>query len=1172
MKNDPGKAPEEKSGVAKREEGVLAFWHTNNVFKKSEEKPAPKGEYVFYDGPPFATGLPHYGHLLASTIKDAIPRYQSMRGHRVVRKWGWDCHGLPLENEIEKELGLTTKRDIESLGIAKFNEAARDAVLRYADDWKKIIPRMGRWVDMESDYKTMDTSYTESVWWVFKTLYDKKSIYQGFKSMHLCPRCGTTLSNFEVNQGYKDTTDISVYVGLKLKDEQDTSLIVWTTTPWTLPGNMAAAVNKDVEYVTVEKKDEGGLTRFIVAKDKLKDVFGDDEYTIVDTYKGEELIGKSYIPPFDYYKDKNIEHKENAWKVYHADYVSVEDGTGVVHLAPAFGEEDLVLAQQEDIPVVHHVTPEGVFAQEVSDFAGMFAKPKDDPLATDIEIIKALSARGALFKKQKVTHSYPFCWRCDTPLLNYATSSWFVRVTDFKDKLVSENKKVGWIPKDVGTHRFGNWLENARDWAISRSRYWGAPLPVWLNEKEEKVRVMGSVEDLKKYIASSGNTYFMMRHGEAVHNTKNTLNAKDSVENPVTEEGRKQVYEAAKLFNGKSIDLIIHSPLQRTRETAELLASELKLPGSQLREDARLTEVNVGLFEGKTIDEYHAFFADSRERMSKRPEGGENWGEVKRRVSEVLYELEREYKDKKILIISHNGPLEMIQAGALGYDVDQCGEAIKDNRFDMSVGEVRKLPFIPLPHNTLFELDLHRPYIDEITLIDTDGSELKRIPDVFDCWFESGSMPYGQQHYPFENTDVFEPKSGWFKRAKGYPADFIAEGMDQTRGWFYSLIVLGVGLFGHSPYKNVIVNGLVLAEDGRKMSKRLKNYPDPAYILNTYGADALRYYLLSSPIVRGEDLNFSEKGVDEVMKKLLVRLENVYSFYALYVEDGTVPQSVASKNILDQWILSRLNELTLEITGAMERYELDRATRPIGLFIDDLSTWYIRRSRERFKSNDVEDRAHALETTRTVLMGLSKVMAPFMPFYAEALYQELKKEDDLESVHLCEWPEAGKSNKEALEDMAVVRRLVSLGLEARAKAGTKVRQPLAELKVRSEKLKGKMKLLELIEDEVNVKKISFDTSLSEEVELDTELTDELRQEGLVRDLIRRIQQFRKENDLTPQEKVAIIIDTDEHLKEAFVGAKTEIMNATLLSDLTFGFVEGEKETVDGHPFAFSLSK
>ncbi len=1159
---------DKEKSVSLREKDILDFWKENRIFEKSDKKSAPKGEFIFYDGPPFATGLPHYGHILAGTIKDVIPRYKTMCGYRVSRRWGWDCHGLPLENEIEKELGLKNKRDIEKLGVEKFNEAARKAVLRYADDWRKIIPRMGRWVDMDRDYKTMDSSYTESVWWIFNALNKKGLVYEGNKSMHLCPRCGTTLSNFEVAQGYRDIVDFAVTVKLKLSGEENRFILVWTTTPWTLPGNMAVAINKDAQYVIAEKDGE----ELIVAKDRVG-VLGDN-YSIKKEITGDSLVGVSYSPPFPYYVDKKIKNKDNAWKIYHASYVSLEDGTGAVHIAPAFGAEDMELSLKCDIPLIHHVTEDGVFSSDVTDFAGMPVKPKDTEeekdkhQSADIEIIKYLAHKELLFKKEKITHSYPHCWRCFTPLLNYASSSWFVKVSSFREKLVSENEKIKWVPRDIGEKRFGNWLKGARDWAVSRSRYWGAPIPVWKNKETGSTVFIESLDELKKYTKKSGNKYLLMRHGEALFNTKNTLNAELSVENPLTKTGKDTVRAVAKKLEGKKIDMVVYSPLQRTRETAEALVGLLGLSKDILKEDSRLKEVTFGEFEGKSINEYHSFFQFTHERMIVRPKGGETWTEVKSRVMEVLYEFDEKYKDKTILIVSHNGPIQMMQAGAYGYDISKSGEHIENNQFDLKTGEIRELSFVPIPHSTNYELDLHRPYIDEIDLVDTNGAPLKRVPYVFDCWFESGSMPYGQQHYPFENTDIFDPTSSWFKRSRGYPADFIAEGMDQTRGWFYSLIIIGTALFGKSPYRNVIVNGLVLTEDGTKMSKSLKNYPDPMDVIENYGADSLRYYLLSSPIVRGEDFAFSNKGVAEVMRKNIGRLSNVLSFYKIYA-DPSVTGKADSPNRLDQWIVARLNELIGDVTLGMERYELDKGTRPISFFIDDLSTWYLRRSRERFKGENEKDKKYALSTLRHVFVELSKVMAPSMPFFSEYLYLATKEESSPESVHLCKWPIEKKVNKVLLKEMAEARSLVSLGLEARDKVQIKVRQPLSLLTVK--KLSINSLDIPLVKEEINIKEIVEDKNIENEIVLDTLLTEELKDEGIARDFIRQVQVLRKAKGLTTEDTIELIVDTQtgKALIERF---QKEIQSKVLAKEIIFKETEGENVVLADHTFKISLEK
>ncbi|MFM2374358.1 MAG: hypothetical protein RLZZ234_353, partial [Candidatus Parcubacteria bacterium] len=1045
--NKEGATPE-KGKFALLEEQVLAKWTTENTFEASLAKESPEGPFTFYDGPPFATGLPHYGHLLQSTIKDAIPRYKTMRGFHVRRRWGWDCHGLPLENQIEEKLGIKTKREIEALGVGQFNYAARNAVMEYADIWKQVIPRLGRWVDMEDDYKTLDATYTESVWWSWKRLYEKGLAYEGFKSMHLCPRCGTTLSNFEVNQGYKDIKDIAVTVQLPLLDEAgeptDTSLLVWTTTPWTLPGNMAAAVHRDHDYVRAVVIHDNKSSRVIIAKEKVATL--GFPYEIEEEMKGSALMGKRYQPPFDYFKNRELEGKEKAWTIYHADYVTLESGTGAVHIAPAYGDDDLKLAHAAGIPVVHHVDHDGRFMPFVFDFAGMLVKPKDDDqtstthLEADIAVVRWLATTGKLLKKENITHSYPHCWRCDTPLLNYATTSWFVAVPKIKEALVAENNAVTWVPEHIGISRFGKWLENARDWAVSRQRYWGAPLPVWKHPETGAVHVLGSLQELVSHTKVSGNTYILMRHGEAESNARGVSSTKRESPNPLTETGKTQVRASAEKLLHRNIDLIVASPFERTRATAEIVAEVLGYDKDTIEYDDRLGEVQLGVLDGSTMEEYHAFIGDASNWGSKSPDGGESWNEVKRRAGSALYELERTVEGKTILIVAHNCPLRMMTAAAHGealdgaFDHDDEGKVFKN-------AEIREVSFVPLPHNEAYELDFHRPFIDEYPIFDAEGTRLVRVPDVFDCWYESGAMPFAQDHYPFENTTIVDPD----KRI-GFPADFIAESVDQTRGWFYSMMVLGTALFGVSPYKHVITNGLMLAEDGKKMSKKLKNYPDPTDILNRYGADTLRFYMLSSPIIKGEDLSFTEKHVAELARKNLGRLDNVLSFYELF--KGEVSHDVQidrSPHVLDAWMHARLNELVQEVTEGYESYELDKATKPVTDFIDDLSTWYLRRSRDRVKGEDMSDKGYALGSLRSVLRTLALVIAPTMPFYAEHLFMRVRTETDPISVHLADWPTQGVVNVELLLDMAEVRAVVTLALEERTKANIKVRQPLARL-------------------------------------------------------------------------------------------------------------------------------
>lgn len=1021
---------EQNEGFPQREENVLKFWQKEKIFEKSVKK----GEklYTFYDGPPFATGLPHYGHLLAGTIKDVVPRYKTMKGFSVPRRFGWDCHGLPIENEIEKSKELSGAGAIEAFGIANFNEECRSIVLRYTGEWKKTVDRMGRWVDFGNVYRTMDMPFMESVWWAFKQLFDQGLVYEGFKVMPFSMKLGTPLSNFEANLNYQEVDDPSLVVAFEMLKEKNTYFLAWTTTPWTLPSNLALMVGPEIDYVKVKSGDKF----YWLAEARVAAHFKEAP-EVVEKKKGKELAGKKYHPLFDFFADRD------AFRVITEEAVSTEDGTGIVHAAPAFGEMDFYACKREGIDIVCPIDSNGRFTDEVPAWKGVLVKDADK------EIAKEIKKKGLLFYQGTIRHRYPFCWRSDTPLIYKAVRTWFVAVEQFKDQLIEANQQITWMPAHIKEGRFGKWLENARDWAISRNRYWGTPIPLWKGSKGDLLAI-GSIAELE-----------------------------------------------------------------------------------------RLT--------GKKIH------------------------------------------------------------------------------------------------------DLHRHHIDDLTF-EKNGQTYQRIPEVFDCWFESGSMPYAQNHYPFEHKEKFE---------KVFPADFIAEGIDQTRAWFYTLTILGVALFKKPAFKNVIVNGIILAEDGNKMSKRLRNYPDPEIVIQKYGADAIRLYMLGSPAVKAEDLRFSEKGVEHVLRQVLIPFWNSFVFLSTYAKiyHFKPGKSTKPKELIDRWILSMTQKLIFEVESGMENYDLNRAVGPLIGFVDQLTNWYIRRCRSRFWADeDTPDRREAFQTLYDVLLTLTKVAAPFIPFLSDAIYRELKTDKMAESVHLCDFPvyDDNLRDEELEKEVEAAQAAVSLGHSLRKEHKLKVRQPLAKahLITSNQELLGSLKKqMHLIAEELNVKEVQLhsdetqfvqwlakpnfpilgkkigkliplaqkvmqgfnrkqiqtlahggnlkveiggesvelepqDVQIERKVKegiaagnegeltvaLDTALNDELLEEGLAREIVNKINSMRRDLDFAVTDRIHIVMQTTPRVENCFAKYKNYITHEVLAVDVKFGKCEGTLCDLNGEETLIQIDK
>jgi len=1178
------------------EKEQIKFWNENKIFEKSVEQNSKNEKFVFFDGPPFANGLPHYGHILGTSLKDAVTRYWSMKGYYTPRVNGWDCHGLPVEYEIEKNLEISGHKEITKFGIDKFNSTCRASVFKYTEQWEALLERLGRWLDLENGYATLQNDYMESIWWVFNSIWEKGLVYKGLRPMHICPRCETPLSNFEVTQGYKDITDLSTTAKFELIDEPNTFILAWTTTPWTLPANQGLAMNPDIEYIKVYH--EG--SNYVVAKNLCETVFKDKEYELVGNFNQKEWENKKYKPLFDYYEGKD----DRNYVICLADFVSLESGTGIVHVAGGFGEDDYNLVKQKGMHPLLNIGMDGIYFDEVKDFAGKFVKGQDQ------NINKHLEEKGLLFKQENYRHSYPHCWRCDTPLLNYSLAAWFIEVTKIQDKLIKNNKQINWQPSHIREGRFGKWLENVRDWNVSRNRFWGCPMPIW-ESKSGKQICASSVKTLRD-LSKDGNKLFIVRHGEAEHNLLKITSSDQSNARDLSEKGESQILDQASKLKDKKIDIIYHSPFHRTTQTAEILAKELGI--KKLISDKRLQEFQIGSLDGaacKSVDlELNAASSDFY--IHKIGGKGESLQDVETRLMEFIDYLSSQHEGKNILIVTHRDPIRVFNKyyNSLETKEEVLAKIPHEQVLEFYSGKV--------PVNTDGELDLHKPYIDEIVL-EKDGERYTRVTEVFDCWFESGSMPYAQMHYPFENKAEFE---------QNFPANFIAEGLDQTRGWFYTLHVISTALFDKPAFKNVIVNGTLLSKSGEKLSKSKKNYPDPSMLFESKGVDALRLFLYQSTAALGEDIRFYEDAVDEIMKKFSLTLWNTYSFFVTYANiDEFNPEEheldLEKMHELDRWLLSELNELIEEVTTNMDNYNLSKATRPLLKFVDNLSNWYIRRSRRRFwKSENDEQKYLAYKTLHVVLTEFCKLAAPFTPFITDEIFRNLTTD---QSVHLASWPSSnpGYIDSDLNYKMKLARTIVSMGHSLRAKENLKVRQPLNMIQIAVPKASDSAHIQELndvICEELNIKKIVeinnpeeltnqtlkpkarelgkilggkmkkvinsarngdysiqgdkveiageaielkyFDIQFSAKegysaeaedgivVILDTTITEDLKQEGLVRELVRHIQDFRKELDLEVDQKIYLYLKTSaSEIENAITTHANYIKTETLSLEL-----------------------
>ncbi|MFA7201396.1 MAG: class I tRNA ligase family protein [Candidatus Paceibacterota bacterium] len=1138
------------------EEKVLALWKERGIFKKSitPAKGKKVKQFNFWEGPPTANGRPGIHHVLARVFKDVFVRYKTMQGFVVPRKAGWDTHGLPVELQVEKQLELSSKKDIEAYGISAFNQKCRESAGVHKSEFEKLTERIGFWLDMEDPYVTYHNTYIESLWWIIKQLSLKGLLYEGHKVVPWCPRCGTALSSHEIAQGYKTVTDKSVYIKFKLlvnnKQQainnkqihigENTYILSWTTTPWTLPGNVALAVGEDISYDVI--RVDGKSELYVIASELVRAVFPHEQIeTIHKNILGKNLVGLSYEPLFDIAEFKK---SETAYKVYSADFVTTTDGTGVVHTAVMYGEDDYTLGKKIGLPQYHTVDEAGKFIKGVPDLAGRFVKSNE----TEKIIFEYLEKQKRLVSTVPYEHEYPYCWRCGTPLLYYARTSWFVEMTQLKKKLIASNESVNWVPSHIKQGRFGEWLKEVKDWNFSRERYWGTPLPVWRCTHCTHIQVLGSKEELIATQPKSMTRFILMRHGGALHNTKHIISGdvKKSVQFPLTKKGIGDVKRTAQKLVQKHIDIIISSDLYRTHQTAEIVS---QFTGAKVVFDKRLREIYLGELEGQSVDRYDALFPTYEDRFLKFPEKGEALIAVAARMYDFVKDIEKKYAGKNVLVVSHEYPLWMLESVLSGKSQEESITYKKQRGGDfIKTAQSMDVSFVPFPRNEQGLGDLHRPYIDEITFAcEKCHAPMRRVKEVADVWFDSGSMPFAQGHFPFAQKNS---KSQKISKPELYPADYISEAVDQTRGWFYTLLAVATALDLPTPYKNVICLGLIHDKHGQKMSKSKGNIVDPWALIQKYGVDSIRWYFytVNAP---GDPKNFDEEEVGKAFRRTLMVIYNSFAFLQMYgLDKRNLIDMPSTPYVLDRWILVRLALMTREVTTNMDMYDLTKATIAIESFIDDLSRWYIRRSRRRFqKPENIKDLQSASQVLAYTLLQFSKIIAPFTPFFAESIYQSLKKDHSFskkDSVHLELVPtfKIKASDEGLVSVMSWARDIASSVLAKRAELQIKVRQPLAKLTLQGKKPKGSFvpDILEIIRDEVNVKEITFSSELvdGEMFILDTTITPELKTEGLLRELTRAVQELRQDAGYVPKDSIILALSSTSDIEamvrihEAFI--------------------------------------